>query len=275
MSSSEILRSSGRSASARPRQSRRRWRGRCAPCCRRRSSASRRSCCRPCRRASPARWWRRPPETTARARAAARSAHRAPCRAARRAMLRCGVDLEQAVEVLRVVDDQRRADGLAALRAAGAARQDRHARLGGDGECGARGLLGARHAPRRWARSGRSRRRWSSGRARRHRTGPRRRLPGAGAQPVARPCGTTGTGNDGAFTPPRLRLRRAQGREHAGELVRQVVREQRLDARRRRARRARRGSRRARAPRRPSAPATGSPCSARGARCRSAGGRCW
>ena len=40
--------------------------------------------------------------------------------------LRLRVDREHLVEVLRVVDDQRGADGLAALRGAGAARQDRH-----------------------------------------------------------------------------------------------------------------------------------------------------
>ena len=56
-----------------------------------------------------------------------------------------GIDLEQPVHVLAGVDDERGADGLAALRRAGAARQDRHA--GGDGDLGgADGLVGrARH----------------------------------------------------------------------------------------------------------------------------------
>ena len=52
-----------------------------------------------------------------------------------------GVDLEQPVHVLAGVDDERGADGLAALRRAGAARQDRHA--GGDGDLGRpNGLVG-------------------------------------------------------------------------------------------------------------------------------------
>ena len=42
------------------------------------------------------------------------------------------IDLEQPVHVLARVDDERGADGLAALRGAGAARQDRHAGGGGD-----------------------------------------------------------------------------------------------------------------------------------------------
>ena len=55
------------------------------------------------------------------------------------------VDLQQPVQVLAGVDDERGTDGLAALRRAGAARQDGHA--GGHGGLGgANGLVGrARH----------------------------------------------------------------------------------------------------------------------------------
>jgi hypothetical protein len=53
--------------------------------------------------------------------------------------------LQHLVEVLGVVDDQRLADRLAALRAAGAARQDRYSFVRRDGDSGARRLLAARH----------------------------------------------------------------------------------------------------------------------------------
>jgi hypothetical protein len=56
-----------------------------------------------------------------------------------------GVHLEHLVQVLGVVDDQGLADRLAALRAAGAARQDGYPFVRCDGERAARGLLGARH----------------------------------------------------------------------------------------------------------------------------------
>ncbi len=55
------------------------------------------------------------------------------------------VDFQNAVEVLAVVDDQRFADGLPALRAARAARQDRHALLLGNRNRGPCRLFAARH----------------------------------------------------------------------------------------------------------------------------------
>ena len=112
---------------------RRRSRARCAPCCRTRSSASRRSCCPPCRRSWPARWSKHRPGTRGPACAAAAfsaSSTTPGCTMARGRR----IDLQHAVQILGVVDDQRLAHGLAALRAAGAARQDRHAFLGRDGD---------------------------------------------------------------------------------------------------------------------------------------------
>ena len=74
---------------------------------------------------------------------------------------------DDAVQVLAVIDDQRRADRLPALRAAGAARQHRHAELAADVDAPrARRRRSAARA-RRPARPGRSTRRWRSGRARR------------------------------------------------------------------------------------------------------------
>ena len=57
----------------------------------------------------------------------------------------CNIELDDAVQIFRVVDDQRRADGLAALGSARPARQDRHARLHGDLQRDAGGFLGARY----------------------------------------------------------------------------------------------------------------------------------
>ncbi len=55
------------------------------------------------------------------------------------------IDGEDAVHVLAAIDDEGAADGLAALRGAAAARQDRHALLAGDGERRRDVLLVARH----------------------------------------------------------------------------------------------------------------------------------
>jgi hypothetical protein len=52
------------------------------------------------------------------------------------------IELDHLVQVLRMIDDQRRADRLTALRGAGAARQDRHARLERDLHRADRGGLG-------------------------------------------------------------------------------------------------------------------------------------
>ena len=74
------------------------------------------------------------------------------------------VEIEQLVQVLRAVDDQRVVDGLPGLRGAAAARQHAHALLARERER-ALGLRdGARHAPRRAASSGSARRRWHSAR---------------------------------------------------------------------------------------------------------------
>jgi hypothetical protein len=64
---------------------------------------------------------------------------------------RLGIDLEHAIEVAAVVDDERLADGLPALRGAGAARQHRDALLDGDLHRDDRRVHGARdhHAHRR------------------------------------------------------------------------------------------------------------------------------
>ena len=83
------------------------------------------------------------------------------------------VVVEHAVEVLAVVDDQRRADRLPALRAARAPRQQRHAELAAHLERGAHVVVAARHQHADRHAPGRSTRRWRSGRATRGRTAPR------------------------------------------------------------------------------------------------------
>jgi hypothetical protein len=55
------------------------------------------------------------------------------------------VKLDDPVEMLRVIDDERCAHGLAALRGAAAARQNRHAFLDGDAESRERVFLAPRH----------------------------------------------------------------------------------------------------------------------------------
>jgi hypothetical protein len=48
---------------------------------------------------------------------------------------RVAIEIDQSSQVLAVVDDERRADRLAALRAAGAARKNRNAKLAADRHC--------------------------------------------------------------------------------------------------------------------------------------------
>ena len=97
--------------------------------------------------------------------------------------LRLAVEREHPIEVLAVIDHQRRADRLPALRAARAARQHRNAELAADVERGAHVVVALRHQHADRHRPGRSTRRSSSGRATRGRTAPRprtaprRRLP--------------------------------------------------------------------------------------------------
>ena len=55
------------------------------------------------------------------------------------------VELEQFVQMLAVIDDERCAHGLTALRGARATRQDRHVRVRGDRECRERIALVQRH----------------------------------------------------------------------------------------------------------------------------------
>ncbi len=122
-----------------------RCRERCAPCCRSGSSATRRSCCRPCRRWSPGPKSTRPPGTTSPCglrKALRRSSTTPGCTVTSRA---CGVERDDLVEVLGVVDDQRRAHSLATLGGAGAARQDRHAFRDSDLQRNACRLRTARH----------------------------------------------------------------------------------------------------------------------------------
>ncbi len=96
---------------------------------------------------------------------------------------RLRVHLHHAVQVLARVDDEGRADGLPALGGAAAAREHGNAGLDRDLQCG-RGRFGACAAPPRpRARSGRSRRRWNSGRGWRGRRGRRRPPPGEAARP--------------------------------------------------------------------------------------------
>ena len=57
----------------------------------------------------------------------------------------CNIELDDAVQIFRVVDDQRCADGLTALGGARPTWENRHARFHGDLERDACGLLGARY----------------------------------------------------------------------------------------------------------------------------------
>ena len=153
---------------------------------------------------SPARWSRRPPDTTGRAASATRSADRAPRRAARRPCARPASKATIWFRYLLSVDDQRRADRLAALRGAGAARQHRHALLDRDLHRGDARPPRSAAPPRRPARSGRSTRRSSSARARRRRTAlrldlapqPRRESESPGSI-VARACQECDDRDDG------------------------------------------------------------------------------
>ena len=118
----------GRSCAIRPSDSTtllRRARGRWS--CRRARSARRSSCWPSCR--PPWRGWptTRPARSAGRAAcsAAFRSSSTTPGCDARPALV--GIDLQHAVQVLRGVEDQPRADRLAGLRRAAAPRRDRHA----------------------------------------------------------------------------------------------------------------------------------------------------
>ena len=55
------------------------------------------------------------------------------------------IHIDDFIEILCAIDNQRRANTLAALRAAGPARQNGHTFFGRDLQCTARGILGARH----------------------------------------------------------------------------------------------------------------------------------
>ena len=81
--------------------------------------------------------------------------------------MRVAVDLADGVEMLAVIDHQRGADRLPALRAARAARQHRHADLAADVDDRAHVVVGCAERGRRRGRPGRSTRRSSSGRAQR------------------------------------------------------------------------------------------------------------
>ena len=149
--------------------------------------ASRRSCCRPCRRWCSAHGWRDRPGRTGRAASAPRSAgpargraRPAPCRPLRRPPARGRRCLEQSITSARLtvwphwlVPPPRG--------------QHRHAFLAGRSPSRRRtSSMVARHDHADSASSGRSRRRWRSGRGRRRRTGFLPGSPFSGGRPGQR-----------------------------------------------------------------------------------------
>ncbi len=128
------------------RRGSRRWRARCAPCCRSAASARRSCCWRSCRRRSRGRRWRRRRGRTGLSDLSALlscSSTRPGCTRARR---RSPCPRETTlVHVLGAIEHQGAAHGLAALRGAAAARQHRDAGLARDLQRRRHVLLVARH----------------------------------------------------------------------------------------------------------------------------------
>ena len=114
-------------------------------------------------------------EPQARGPRAGGSARRARCPARRCRCARSASSVDEPVQVLAEVDDQRAAHRLARLRGAAAARQQRHALLARDRHAPRARRRPSWAPPRRPARSGSARHRWSSARGRSGRTAPRPR----------------------------------------------------------------------------------------------------